>query len=333
MPQLMECVPNISEGRNEKTIASIQRQLHKIKGVQLLHTDIGYDANRTVFTLIGEPLVLVDAAFILTTIASKEIDMQQHKGTHPRLGCVDVCPFIPLENCTMQDAVDTSKQLGQRIVNELNISVYLYEHAQLLQHRKRLEQIRAGEYEGLEKKMQLPEWRPDFGTTNMNKKSGAMVIGARDLLIAYNINLQTTNLELAQDIAVQLRSSGGKVKHKGIHLSTGILPFCKAIAWYANDGKNIQISTNLTNYAITSVFDAFTTTTKIAQEYNITITGSELIGMISFDAIKRSVEQIEMTHTQKSQTPNDVIAVFEKYFHLNDYYRIDLKNKILPFVL
>ena len=282
MQQLIECIPNFSEGRDPKTIAAIAIAIQQIKGVKLLHIDQGEAANRTVFTFIGPPKELIEAAFQAIKTASELIDMTQQTGEHPRIGATDVCPLVPLANISMEEVMQYAQELGQRVGNELDIPVYLYENSASQPARKNLATIRSGEYEGLAAKMELPEWRPDYGPMKFNAKSGATVLGARDFLIAYNVNLDTDNVEIANEIARTVRASGRLVlQPDGTKKRVaGQLKYLKAIGWYIEEYGKAQVSMNLTNMHQTSVHHAFEACVAAAEQLGVKVTGSELIGLI-----------------------------------------------------
>jgi len=275
--QLIECVPNFSDGKNSRIISAIAESIQQVSGVHLLHIDTGYDANRTVMTFAGSPDRVLDAAFAACRIAAQQIDMSKQQGAHPRLGAMDVCPLVALQGITPSALVDYSLQLGQRI-GDLGIPVYLYEHSAQANHRKRLEQIRKGGYENFSEKIQTPGWAPDFGPSVFNEKSGATVLGVRDFLVAFNINLDTDDVAIANHIARQIRSSGYRGK-------AGMFQHLKAIGWYVNEYGCAQVSTNVTNYKATPPHEVYEAIKSIANKFKVNVTGSELIGLIPKDAM------------------------------------------------
>ena len=270
MKQLIECVPNFSEGVNLDIIKQITDEVESVEGVRLLNVDPGKATNRTVVTFVGEPGPVIEAAFLAIKKAGELIDMSKHKGEHPRMGATDVCPLIPIANISMEETAEYAKQLAKRVGEELGIPAYLYERAQTDKKRNNLSVIRAGEYEGFFKKIKLPEWKPDFGPQEFDARRGATVIGARDFLIAYNVNLNTTSTRRANSIAFDVREAGrvmregdpinGKIindengKPKSI---PGSLKSVKAIGWYIEEYGIAQISMNLTNIEITPLHKAF----------------------------------------------------------------------------
>ena len=298
MTKLIECVPNFSEGVNLAIIKQITDEVESVEGVRLLNVDPGKATNRTVVTFVGEPEQVIEAAFLAIKKAGELIDMSKHKGEHPRMGATDVCPLIPISNISMKETAVYAQQLAKRVGEELNIPVYLYEGAQADKKRSNLSVIRAGEYEGFFKKIKLPEWKPDFGPAEFDVKRGGTVIGARDFLIAYNVNLNTTSTRRANSIAFDVREAGrvlregdpinGKIvtdengKPKSV---PGSLKFVKAIGWYIEEYGIAQISMNLTNIEVTPVHIAFDEVCKKAAERGMRVTGSELVGLIPLKAM------------------------------------------------
>ena len=284
--QIIECIPNFSEGKNSTTLAAISTAIKSIPSVKLLHIDNGAAANRTVYTFAGPPQQVVEAAFQAIKVAGALIDMRTQKGEHPRIGATDVCPLVPIANISMEEVIAYANQLGERVTKELDIPVYLYEHSAKTPKRKNLATIRSGEYEGLAQKMELPEWQPDFGTT-FNAKTGATVLGARDFLIAYNVNLDTTSVDVATQIAQAIRESGKVVKTtmgEKIRIP-GRCKSLKAIGWYIEEYGKAQVSINLTNFKQTGIHEAYEACKIAAQETGTVVTGSELIGLIPLKAI------------------------------------------------
>lgn len=296
--RIIECVPNFSEGKNAAVIQQIANSISSVEGVKLLDVDPGKATNRTVMTFVGEPELVIEAAFLAIKTASELIDMSGHKGEHPRMGATDVCPLIPISGISMEETALYAKKLAERVGVELQIPVYLYEEAQTNKERSNLSVIRAGEYEGFFEKIKLPEWKPDFGPQIFSAKSGATVIGARDFLIAYNVNLNTTSTRIANRIAFDVREAG-RVKRDGNPISgkivvdengepiriPGKLKHVKAIGWYIEEYKRAQISMNLTNYKATPLHLAFAETEKSAMERGVRVTGSELVGLIPLQAM------------------------------------------------
>ncbi len=298
MKQIIECVPNFSEGKNPEIIKQITNAISSVEGVSLLHVDMGNATNRTVVTFAGEPKQVVEAAFLAIEKASELIDMRQHKGEHPRMGATDVCPLVPVSGIGMDECAKWATILAEKVGKELKIPVYLYEDAQADKNRSNLSVIRAGEYEGFVQKIKLPEWKPDFGPVELPLKWGATVIGARDFLIAYNINLNTKSTRIANRIAFDVREQG-RVKREGNPIIgkivkdengedvriPGTLKSVKAIGWYIEEYGMAQISMNLTNYKITSVHQAFDEVCKKADERGVRATGSELVGLVPLNPL------------------------------------------------
>jgi glutamate formiminotransferase/formiminotetrahydrofolate cyclodeaminase len=298
MKQLIECVPNFSEGVNLDIIKQITDEVESVEGVRLLNVDPGKATNRTVVTFVGEPQQVIDAAFLAIKKAGELIDMSKHKGEHPRMGATDVCPLIPIANISMEETAEYARKLAKRVGEELGIPAYLYEYAQPDKKRSNLSVIRAGEYEGFFKKIKQPEWKPDFGPQEFDARRGGTVIGARDFLIAYNVNLNTTSTRRANSIAFDVREAGrvmregdpvnGKIitdengKPKSI---PGSLKSVKAIGWYIEEYGIAQISMNLTNIEITPLHVAFDEVCNKAAERGMRVTGSELVGLVPLKAM------------------------------------------------
>ena len=291
MDPLIECVPNFSEGRDMSIIREITSSIDRVKDVQLLHVDPGASANRTVITFIGQPGAVVDAAFAAIQTATHLIDMRLHHGEHPRLGAVDVCPLVPYAGITMEETVVRARNLAQHVGEELHIPVYCYANAASTPERRNLSTIRSGEYEGLAKKMRNSQWVPDFGPNEFNAKTGATVIGARDILIAYNVNLNTSDVHVANEISRDVRESG-RIKRDPITGNIvrdacgkvlrlpGSLKAVKAIGWYMEELGCCQVSMNLTDIKATPIHIAFDEVRAQAEARGVQITGSELVGMV-----------------------------------------------------
>ena len=278
MQKIVECVPNISEGRNPDIIEKCAEAVRKVNGVKLLDVDPGKSTNRTVFTFVGDPQSIVEAAFQFAKVAFELIDMSVHKGEHPRMGAVDVCPFVPVANVSVEECIECAMKYGERVGNELGVPVYLYELASNNPERKMLKQIRSGEYEGLKDKIYKPEWKPDFGPQEFIPKSGATVTGVRTFLIAYNVNILGTK-EQAHRIALDIREQGRSENEPGR------LKFVKAIGWYVDEYNMAQVSMNLDDYKVTPPHIAFEEISKDAKKLNLAICGSELVGLIPLEAM------------------------------------------------
>jgi len=290
MNKIVECVPNFSEGRDMGIIKQITDEIEKVEGAILLDVDPGADTNRTVVTFVGTPEAVKEAAFRAIKKAAELIDMSKHKGAHPRMGATDVCPFVPVSGVTMEDCVQIAREVGERVAGELGIPVYLYEEAATRPERRSLADIRAGEYEGLPEKLKDPEWKPDFGEPVFNPKSGATVIGAREFLIAYNLNVNTRDRKLAHRVALRIREKGRIVKKKDgtKERVPGRLKAVRAIGWYIPEYGYAQISVNLTNYKITPLWKLFEVASEEAEGLGLRITGSELVGLIPKEAMLES---------------------------------------------
>lgn len=294
MQPIIECVPNFSEGRDLSIIKQITDEIESVEGVRLLNVDPGKATNRTVVTLVGAPEPVIEAAFRAIRKAGELIDMSKHKGEHPRMGATDVCPLIPISNISMEETARYAQLLAKRVGEELNLPVYLYEAAQPDKNRSNLSVIRAGEYEGFARKILEPEWKPDFGPAVYDAKRGATVIGARDFLVAYNVNLNTTSTRRANAIAFDVREAGRVKRENGKVVNDaagnpinipGSLKSVKAIGWFIEEYGIAQISMNLTNINITPVHVAFDEVCSKANARGIRVTGSELVGLIPLKSL------------------------------------------------
>ena len=344
MKSIIECVPNFSEGNDLNIIKQITDQIEMVEGVRLLNVDPGKATNRTVVTMVGNPEAVIEAAFLAIKKAGELIDMSSHSGAHPRMGATDVCPLIPIANVTMEETAKFAQRLAERVGKELQIPVYLYEAAQPNKNRSNLSVIRAGEYEGFFEKIKQPEWKPDFGPAVFNVKSGGTVIGARDFLVAYNVNLNTTSTRRANAIAFDVREAGRNVEDssagsKGVKINIpGSLKSVKAIGWYIEEYGIAQISINLTNIAITPVHIAFDEVCKKAEARGIRVTGSELVGLVPLQSLTEAGKYFlkkQQRSTGVSEKELIKIAVKSMYWKnlvhsnlkkgsLNIYYKIKL---------
>ncbi|MBN1598811.1 MAG: glutamate formimidoyltransferase [Bacteroidales bacterium] len=279
MKKIIECIPNVSEGRDRNKIEQLTKEITSVTGVHLLNIDTGALANRTVFTFIGTPEDVIESAYRLIKKAAEIIDMRIHKGTHPRIGAVDVCPFVPVKGMSIEEAVLFSDKLAQRVGSELGIPVFSYAYSSKQKEREKLENIRQGQYEKLKTRIKDSEWKPDFGPAEFNAKFGAVVIGTRDFLIAYNISLNTRDTAIANKIASEIRESGSS------NNSPGLLKAVKAIGWYVDEYNCAQVSMNIVDYKTTSVIKAYETVKKRSSDYGIEILNSEIVGMIPVSAI------------------------------------------------
>ena len=392
MNQLVECVPNFSEGRDEKIINEIQQAIESVSGVEVLDVDMGADTNRTVVTFVGTPDIISEAAFQGVKRASELIDMRKHEGAHPRMGATDVCPFIPVSNVSMEDCIRLAKETGKRIGNELSIPVYLYENAASREERKNLATVRSGEYEGLEEKLNDPEWKPDYGSAKLNKRAGATAVGAREFLIAYNINLNTNDRTYANEIAYELRERGrwkrigntepfyykgdvvyfeenkfpdgnsdfvgknfeelsiyyknnyGKSlreRYESIGLDPdnltgnpvykdGLFTHVKGLGWVIPEYNRAQISMNLTNYKISPIHEIFDAACEEAEKRGIKVTGSEIVGLIPYEAMKSAaVHYLSKMHKSPGLPVPDLMNVAVQSLGLSDVGNFNPEDKVL----
>jgi len=340
--KLVECVPNFSEGRNKDKIESITREIASTPGVKLLDVDPGESTNRTVVTFIGTPEAVSEAAFRAIRKAAEVIDMRSHKGAHSRIGATDVCPFVPLSGVTMADCVALARALGRRVAAELGIPVYFYEEAATRPERRNLATIRTGEYEGLPDKLKDPIWAPDCGDPVFNPKSGATIIGAREFLIAYNINLNTRDRRLAQEIALNIRESGRAMRDKdgavvrdeiGNSVKVrGKFPHVKAVGWYIEDYGIAQISINFTNYKVSPVHLVFDDVIRQAERFGLRVTGSELVGLIPKEAMLAAGRFYLEKQGKSPGVPEDVlIRTAVVSLGLNDVVKFEAGKKIIEY--
>lgn len=347
MKQLIECVPNFSEGRDLNIIKQITDQIETVEGVRLLDVDPSKATNRTVVTFVGEPAQVIEAAFLAIKKASEIIDMRQHSGEHARMGATDVCPLIPVANISMEETVVFAKALAKRVGEALDIPVYLYESAASKPERRNLATVRAGEYEGLPTKLQDPNWQPDFGPATFNAQAGATVIGARDFLVAYNINLNTTSTRIANAIAFDVREAGrikreghpvlGKVvndeKGEPVRIP-GTLKSVKAVGWYIEEYGFAQISMNLTNINITSVHMAFDEVVRAAQERGVRVTGSELVGLIPLRCMLEAGRYyLSKMGRSEGVSDEELIQTAIRSMGLNELGPFDPKKKIIEYLI
>ena len=348
--QLIECVPNISEGRDLDKIHTIANIVETVEGVKLLDVDPGAATNRTVITFVGEPEQVIEAAYILIKKASELIDMSKHSGEHPRFGATDVCPLVPISGITLEETAKYANKLGKRVGEELEIPVYLYENAAQEEKRVNLANCRAGEYEGLPKKLSDPNWKPDFGPADFNNhvaSTGATAISARDFLVAYNVNLNTTSTRRANAIAFDIRE-GGRVKREGNPITgkkvldengepvriPGKLKAVKGIGWFIEEYGIAQISYNLTNISITSMHEAFDETCKAADERGLRVTGSELIGLIPLKAMLDAGDYfLRKQNRSLGVSEAEKIKIAVKSLGLDDLKPFNPNEKVIEYVL
>ncbi len=340
--KLVECVPNFSEGRDLEKIKSITAEIESTPQVTLLDVDPGESTNRTVVTFIGTPEGVKEAAFKAIKKASEVIDMSKHQGAHSRMGATDVCPFVPVSGVTMEDCIKYAHEVAKRVAEELEIPVYLYEEAAQKLERKNLANVRAGEYEGLPEKLENPEWIPDYGKPVFNKKAGATVMGAREFLIAYNINLNTRDRLLAREIAFNLREKGrAKRDEKGNIIRDergrsikipGKFKEVKAVGWYIEDYGIAQISINFTNYKISPPHLVFDEAIKEAEALGLRVTGSELVGLIPKEAMLMAGRHyLEKQGKSPGVPEEELIDIAVKSLGLEDVAPFDPRKKIIEY--
>lgn len=345
--QLIECVPNFSEGRNMNIIKQITDSIESVDGVTLINVDPGKATNRTVVTFVGAPSNVCEAAFRAVKKASELIDMSKHHGEHPRFGATDVLPLIPISNITMDETVEYARLLAKRIGDELNIPVYCYEMAAFAPQRKNLAACRAGEYEGLKEKLSNPEWRPDFGRDEFIPKTGAIAVGARNFLIAYNVNLNTTSVRRANAVAFDLREKGRPKRETSSPTSKkvvdengneiwipGILKSVKAIGWFIEEYGIAQISMNLTDIDVTPMHIAFDKACECATQRGLRVTGSELVGVVPLKAMLDAGKYFLKKQKRSAGISDDeILKIAIKSLGLDELYPFDCKKKIIEYIL
>jgi glutamate formiminotransferase/formiminotetrahydrofolate cyclodeaminase len=345
--QLIECVPNFSEGNDMSVIRRITDRIEAVEGVTLLDVDPGRATNRTVVTFVGPPEPVLDAAVAAVRQAAELIDMSKHHGEHPRFGATDVCPLVPVSGITMDETVEYARELGRRLGEEVGITVYCYENAALSAQRRNLADVRAGEYEGLAEKLSKPEWKPDFGPAEFNPRSGATAVGARDFLVAYNVNLNTTSTRRANAIAFDVREKGRK-KRRGDPLTgpvvkdehgrdvwiPGSLKCVKGIGWFIEEYGIAQISMNLTNISVTPVHVAFDEVCCRAEARGVRVTGSELVGLIPLGAMLEAGRHYLRKQKRSLGIPDrEIIKIAVKSLGLDDLYPFKPEEKIIEYAI
>jgi glutamate formiminotransferase/formiminotetrahydrofolate cyclodeaminase len=345
MKQLIECVPNFSEGCDMAVIKQITDAIEAVEGVKLLDVDPGKATNRTVVTFVGEPAAVIEAAFQAIKMACDVIDMSKHSGEHPRMGATDVCPLIPIANISMEETAEWARKLGERVGRELELPIYLYEAAASRPERKNLAVVRAGEYEGLADKLANPAWKPDFGPATFNAKSGATVIGARDFLIAYNVNLNTTSVRRANSVAFDVREKGRVLNDPKTGKpmkdadgepvrQPGTLQGVKAIGWYIEEYGVAQISMNITDINATPLHLAFEACLKSADSRGMRVTGSELVGLVPLEVMLEAGRYF-LKKQQRSVGVSEVelLKIAVKSMGLDELAPFDLQQKIIEYNL
>ena len=352
MEKLVECVPNFSEGRDQNKIGDIVKQMSDVPGITVLDVDSGPDTNRTVVTIVGSPQAVVEAAFQGIKRASEVLDMSQHSGTHPRMGATDVCPFIPVSDVSIEECVKLSKLVGKRVGDELGIPVYLYEKSAQKDNRVKLPDIRKGEYEGFAEKLTDPTWKPDFGSAKLHVKAGATVIGCREFLIAYNINLNTKDHRLATDIAFELREAGRSKRTRNPNSKNlldgeivrnddgspvkvlGMFKDVKGIGWYVDIYNRAQISINFNNFKVSTIHDVFDAACVLANERGIRVTGSELVGLIPLEAMLMAGKHYLNKQNRSLGVPTaDIVECAVQSLGLNDVTEFNPNVKIIDYAV
>ena len=345
--RIIECVPNFSEGRDMGIIKQITNVIEAVDGVKLLDVDPGKDTNRTVVTFVGGPEEIIEAAYHAVRKASELIDMSKHHGEHPRMGATDVCPLVPVSGITMEETVVFARKLAERIGNELQIPVYCYENAAFVEKRRNLADCRSGEYEGLKDKLTDPEWKPDFGPARFNVRSGATAVGARDFLVAFNVNLNTTSTRRANAIAYDVREKGRPMR-EGDHVTgeiirdengnqviiPGLLKCVKAIGWFIREYGIAQISMNLTNISVTPVHIAFDEVCRRADARGVRVTGSELVGLIPLKALLDAGRYfLEKQQRSTGVSDEELIKIAVRSMGLNDIHQFKPEEKIIEYIM
>jgi glutamate formiminotransferase / formiminotetrahydrofolate cyclodeaminase len=345
MQKLIECVPNFSEGRDQNVIRQITDAIESVDGVSLLDVDPGASTNRTVVTFVGSPEAAVEAAFRAIKKAAELIDMRKHKGAHPRMGATDVCPFIPVSNVSWEEAIACANRLAKRVGDELKIPVYLYEKAAKNESRSNLSVIRAGEYEGFFEKIRQPEWKPDFGPDIFNEKSGATVIGVRDFLVAYNVNLNTRSVRRATSVAFDVRDQGRVKTEDGTPSGkpvldgngepvriAGMLKHVKAIGWFVKEYGIAQVSMNLTNIEETPLHAAFDACCESAAKRGLRVTGSEIVGMVPKKCLVDAGRYfLRKQKWSEGVSDEELIDIAIRSMGLSELKPFDPKEKVIEF--
>ena len=326
MRKLVECVPNFSEGRDAHIIEAIAESIRKTPGCKLLDVDPGKSTNRTVYTFVGSPEAVVEGALNSARVAKQLIDMTKHSGEHPRMGAMDVCPFVPVANVTMEECVELAKEFGKRAAEELNIPLYLYESAQPIEYRKKLSQIRAGEYEAIADKIVKPEWKPDFGPAEFVPSWGTTATGARKFLVAYNVNILATK-EQAHRIALNIREAGRGPEEPGR------LKDVKAIGWYVDEYEMAQVSMNLDDFLVTPPHIAFEECAIDARELNLAVAGSELVGLVPLEALMMAADYYIQKENLFIIDESQKIRLAVERLGLNSVSKFEPKKRIIEYMI
>lgn len=342
--RVVECVPNISEGRDRAVIDAVAGVIHQVEGCELLDVDPGAATNRTVITFVGTPETVVEGAFQLVKKAQELIDMRQHSGEHPRFGATDVCPFVPVSGVDMDDCVELAHQLGQRLGDELGISGYFYENAARTPERQNLSVVRSGEYEALEKKLSDPKWKPDFGPGTFDPKFGVVAVGAREFLIAYNVNVNTADKRLPHEIALRVREQGRAKRDENWQIVRdengkplkvpGRLKNVKGIGWTIEEFGTAQVSMNLTNFRETPVHVVFDACEEEARDLGLRVTGSEIVGLVPLQAMLDAGRHYLQKMNKSAGVPEkDLVDTAIRSLGLRDVTDFDPQEKIIEYRL
>jgi glutamate formiminotransferase/formiminotetrahydrofolate cyclodeaminase len=326
MKKIVECVPNFSEGRNKKTIEAISKAIRKTEGCSLLDVDPGESTNRTVYTFVGEPEAVIQGAINAAAVAKEKIDMSTHTGEHPRMGAMDVCPFVPVANVTMEECVEISKKFAKRASEELNLPFFLYEEASERDYRKKLPDVRQGEYEGLSERLKYPKWAPDFGPAEFNPKWGATATGARMFLIAYNVNLLSTPNQ-AHRIALNLREAGRGPDKPGKFKDV------KGMGWFVDEYNMAQVTVNLNNYKVTAIHTLFEAVKEEAEKLNIAVAGSELVGLVPLESILMAAEYYIEKENLFIYDEEQKVRLAVERMGLNSVAPFNPKEKIIEYII
>lgn len=343
MKKIVECVPNFSEGKDKRVIEAIVSAIER-GGATVLDVEMGAATNRTVVTMAGEPEIVEESAFLAIKTACELIDMRKHKGEHPRIGACDVCPFVPVQGVTMQDCIEIARRVGKRVGETLGVPVFLYGEAATAPERRKLEWIREGEYEGLSKRLLEPNFKPDFGPAEMNEKSGACAVGAREFLIAYNINLNTKQKVLASRIAVKLREAGGIARDpnqeplvgpNGAPIKVkGLFQDLKAVGWYIEEYGIAQVSMNVTNYRTTPLHLIYEEAKRIARQLGVEVTGSEIVGLVPKEALLSAARfYLRRQGVSAAMPEREMIHIAVRSLGLNDAKPFEASAKVIEYRL
>tara|TARA_Y100001968_G_scaffold274029_1_gene266953 strand:- start:3649 stop:5322 length:1674 start_codon:yes stop_codon:yes gene_type:complete len=342
--KLIECVPNFSEGRNKDTINQITSEISSVSNVKLLDVDPGKDTNRTVVTFAGHPDDVIEAAFLAISKASELIDMSKHEGAHPRMGATDVCPLIPIKGVSVDECIKYSHQLAKKVAQKLKIPIFMYEKSASSKSRENLAKIRQGEYEGMSDKLKMKDWKPDYGPDQLHIKSGVTAIGVREFLIAYNINLNTSDKKLASDIALDIREAGRAKRDKngkiirdkdGLMVKVpGTLKSVKAVGWFLDQYNVAQVSMNLIDYKTTSVHKVFEEVRKQAHKRGLRVTGSELVGLIPLDSLLEAGKYyLQKQNKTSGVSDSQLIHIAVKSMGLDEMYPFNNSEKIIDYMI